>query len=158
MKIRKKNIIIFFYKSSLFYKSLLLFMHHLLLFINIRISKTRFEIRDVQRRVKRVKIENLKTIMFFWTYPSRCHIEKIPLFDEKSFFNKFIFNSLDVHQKSIDIWLINICESLFFDWTKYFELYMHIYIYMRSIAKPVRVVLKYWCLIIMINNVYAKDV
>ena len=40
-------------------------MHHSLFFINIRISKMRFETRDVQSRVKKMKIENLKTIMFF---------------------------------------------------------------------------------------------
>ena len=40
-------------------------MHHSFPLINIRILKMRFETRDVQSRVKRMKTENLKTIMFF---------------------------------------------------------------------------------------------
>ena len=64
VKIRKR-IIILFYESSLFYKSFLFFIHHLFFLINIRISKMRFEIRDVQSRIKKMKIENLITIMFF---------------------------------------------------------------------------------------------
>ena len=63
----KKNVIILFYKSFLFYKLSLFFIHPLFSFpfINIQILKMRFETRDVQSRVKRVKIENLKTIIFF---------------------------------------------------------------------------------------------
>ena len=64
MKIRKRNFF-FFYKSLLFYESSFILYTLLLSLKNIRISKTRFEIRDVQSRVKRVKIENLKTIIFF---------------------------------------------------------------------------------------------
>ena len=96
VKIRKR-MWLFFYKSFLFYKLFLFFMHHFFFFLNIRIWKTRFKIRDVQSRIKRVKIENLKMIMSFWIYSSRCHIEKISLFNEKSFFDKFIFNLFNIH-------------------------------------------------------------
>ena len=69
----------------------------------------RFKTRDNQNWVRTMKIRKrksdfffffLKTIMSFWTYSSRCHIKKIPLFDEKPFFDKFIFNLFDAHQKS----------------------------------------------------------
>ena len=55
----------FSYKLFLFYKSLFFFYTSSLSLINMRISKMKFEIRDIQSRTKRVKIENLKMIMFF---------------------------------------------------------------------------------------------
>ena len=69
----------------------------------------KFETRDIQSRIKTMKIrrknrirkksksENDYTLL---TYPPRCHIKKIPLFDEKSFSDKFIFNLFDAYQKS----------------------------------------------------------
>ena len=61
----KKKMIILFYKSLLFYKLFFTPYASLLSFINIQILKTRFEIRDVQNRIKRMKIENLKRLCFF---------------------------------------------------------------------------------------------
>ena len=65
----------------------------------------KFKIRDVQNRVgtmkirKKLKSENdyvLLNIFVTMIY------KKISFFDEKPFFDKFIFNLFDAHQKSSD--------------------------------------------------------
>ena len=51
----------------------------------------------------RKKIEKFENDYVFLNIFVTMSYKKIPLFDEKSFFNKFIFNLFDAHQKSSDI-------------------------------------------------------
>ena len=50
-----------------------------------------------------MKIENLKNDYVLLNIFVTMSHKKNSLFDEKSFFDKFIFSSSDAHQKSIDI-------------------------------------------------------
>ena len=79
-------------------------MHYSLFsFINIRISKN--EIRNSRYSKSNKKNENRKSeneYVFLNIFVTISH-KKNSFFDEKPFFDKFIYKLFNAHQKSIDI-------------------------------------------------------
>ena len=90
------------HKPSLFHKLFLLFIHHPPFYKH---SNFKNEIRNSRCSKPGKKNENQKSendYVLLNIFVTISH-KKNSLFDEKSFFDKFIFNSFNTHQKSIDI-------------------------------------------------------